>query len=69
MEHKKFLEEIDRLRWLKEMGNTPRYIFKRWDSRRKLKRMIKRTAKKQSQLVYDQTVKLYNDILTSNLQK
>ena len=40
-----------------------------WDSRRKLKRMIKRTAKKQSQLVYDQTVKLYNDILTSNLQK
>ena len=69
MEHKKFLEEIDYLRWLQEMGNHPRYIFKRWKSKRKLKQMIKRTAKKQSQLVYDQTVKLYNDILTSNLQK
>ncbi len=69
MEHKKFLEELDTLTWLMDRPNTPRYLFLRWKSKRKLKHMINHTAKKQSKLVYQQTCKLYNDILTSNLKK
>ena len=67
MNYQTFLSEVNRLKSLMSAPNT----FKNRRDIRKVKKSIKKitkeAAKSQAKIVYDQTIKLYDEILKSNL--
>ena len=67
MNYQTFLSEVGNLKSLMSAPNT----FKNRRSIRKVKKninkIIKDAAKSQAKIVYDQTIKLYDEILKSNL--
>ena len=67
MNTEKFFKLIDELKTLKLNPNTFRNRLKIKKIIKTLYKMIRQSAKIQSNLVYKQTITLYNNILKSNL--
>lgn len=67
MDTEKFFKLIDELKTLKLQPNTFKNRLKIKKMIKILYKMIRQSAKVQSDLVYKQTITLYNDILKSNL--
>ena len=67
MDNKTFFRYAKELKELLKQPNTFRNRRKIRKVRKEINRMIKTAAKLQANLVYKQTVDLYQNILTSNL--
>lgn len=67
MDNKTFFSYTKELKELLKQPNTFRNRRKVRKVRKEINKMIKTAAKLQANLVYKQTVELYQNILTSNL--
>lgn len=67
MDNKTFFHYTEELKELLKQPNTFRNRRKVRKVRKEINKMIKTAAKLQANLVYKQTVDLYQNILTSNL--
>lgn len=67
MDNKTFFRYTKELKELLKQSNTFRNRRKVRKVRKEINKMIKTAAKLQANLVYKQTVDLYQNILTSNL--
>ena len=67
MDNKTFFRYTKELKELLKQPNTFRNRRKVRKVRKEINKMIKTAAKLQANLVYNQTVDLYQNILTSNL--
>lgn len=67
MNHKQFLQALEELECLRKAKPSVSKWFRQIIVGIKLKHIINSTAKYQSKLVAQQTKKLYQDILKSNL--
>jgi len=68
MNNKLFLNYVRELHDLQDEEKT---LLNRWHVyklRRKIKKMMKKAAQKQAEIIYKQTINLYEEILTSNLK-
>lgn len=69
MNHKEFLRQVELLKSYQREGKSLRTRYQMWKIKRTIRKLILRSAKSQSRLIFNQTVKLYTDILESNLTK
>lgn len=67
MDNKLFFRYIEQLKDLSKQPKTFRNRLQIRKVRKTINKLIKDAAKRQSAIVYNQTVNLYQDILTSNL--
>ncbi len=68
MNNKLFLNYVRELRDLEDLDNTLSIRWRKHKLRRKIKKLMKEAAKKQASIIYNQTMDLYTEILTSNLK-
>lgn len=69
MNTKEFYSLIKELKKYESAPKTWKNKFRIWKTNRKINKLIHSAAKVHSQYAYDYMVKLYNEILTSNLEK
>lgn len=67
MNYQTFLSEIGNLKSLMSAPNTFKTRRSIRKVRKNINKIMKNAAKSQAKIVYDQTVKLYEEILNSNL--
>lgn len=67
MDNKTFFRYTEQLKDLLRQPNTFRNRLRARKIRKIINKMIKLAAKAQAKMVYDQTIDLYQNILTSNL--
>lgn len=67
MNYQTFLSEVNRLKSLMSAPNTFKNRREIKKVKKSINKIIKNAAKAQAKIVYEQTVKLYDEILNSNL--
>lgn len=67
MNYQTFLSEVNRLKSLMSAPNTFKNRRDIRKANKSIKKITKEAAKSQAKIVYDQTIKLYDEILKSNL--
>lgn len=68
MNNKEFFNLIKRLKKYDDAPYTLRNRLKVWSIKRQINKMIKQAARQQAEVAYNQTVKVFNDILNKNLE-
>lgn len=68
MNNKEFFNLVKSLKKYDDAPYTLRNRLKVWSIKRQINRLIKQAARAQAEVAYNQTVKVFNDILDKNLE-
>lgn len=68
MNNKEFFNLVKSLKKLEDAPKSLKNRFRIWSVRRQINRLIKQAARAQAEVAYNQTVKVFNDILDKNLE-
>jgi len=67
MDNKLFLSYLHELKQLQDKEYSIKNAWRKFLIRRKMKKLMKQAAQKQADLVYQQTLDLYENIINTNL--